>query len=129
MTSVDETRKVVDRYLHSHDLSAIAEDCVFVVAATGQEAKGKEAIDQLLDYFYGKAFTANYKLKDVIVGEGRAVLEADFFGKQNLEFAGIQPSGKEVHVPLCVVYDVQKDKITHANIYFESDAIRMQNSR
>jgi predicted ester cyclase len=129
MTSVEETRKVVDRYLHSHDLSAIADDCAFVVAATGQEAKGKKAIDELLDYFYNKAFTAKYKIKDLVVGEGRAVLEADFIGKQNLEFAGIQPSGREVHVPLCVVYDVHNGKIAHANIYFESDAIRIQNSR
>jgi steroid delta-isomerase-like uncharacterized protein len=129
MTSVEETRKVVDRYLHSHDLSAIADDCVFVVAATGQEAKGKKAIDELLDYFYNKAFTAKYEIKDLVVGEGRAVLEADFIGKQNLEFAGIQPSGREVHVPLCVVYDVHNGKITRANIYFESDAIRIQNSR
>jgi hypothetical protein len=60
--------------------------------------------------------------------ERRAVLEADFFGKQDLEFAGIHPSGKEVHVPLCLVYGVQNGKITRANIYFESDAIRMQNS-
>jgi predicted ester cyclase len=51
-----------------------------------------------------------------VADEGKAVIEADFYGKQNFEFAGVKPSGKEVHVPLCVKYDVKNGKITHANI-------------
>ena len=43
-----------------------------------------------------------------------------------MEFAGVRPSGKEVHVPLCVKYDVKDGKISRANIYFETDALRMQ---
>ena len=124
MTSVEETRKVVESYLHAHDTSAVAENATFEVMATGQKAVGREAIDGLLDYFYGKAFTAKYQQTNLTVGEGKAVLEADFNGKQNLEFAGIQPSGKVVHVPLCVCYDVSGGKITYARIYFETDAIR-----
>ena len=126
MTSLEETRRVVDRYLHGHDSSAIADNATFEVMASGQKAEGKAAIEGLLDYFYNKAFTADYVPKLVTYGEGKAVLEADFFGIQNLEFAGIQPSSKEVHVPLCVSYDVSGDKITYARIYFETDAIRAQ---
>ncbi|PSN83051.1 hypothetical protein B9Q03_13685 [Candidatus Marsarchaeota G2 archaeon OSP_D] len=62
--------------------------------ASGQKAAGKESVAQLLDYFYSKAFTAQFEPRNLVVGEGKAVLEADFFGKQNMEFAGIQPSAK-----------------------------------
>ena len=93
--------------------------------ATGQQAKGRNAVEELLDYFYNKAFTARFDLKDLVVGEGgKAVIEGDFVGRQNMEFAGIEPGGKEVHVPLCVKYEVRNGKITRANIYFESDALR-----
>jgi predicted ester cyclase len=126
MTSLEETRQVIDKYLHGHDTSVFAENSVFEVMASGQKANGRAGIEQLLEYFYTKAFTAEFAPISVTVGEGKAVLEADFHGKQNLEFAGIQPSGKEVHVPLCVCYDVSDGKITYARIYFETDAIRMQ---
>lgn len=126
--SIRETREVMEQYLHGHDTSKLAEDAVFVVMSTGQESKGREAIAQLLDYFYNTAFTATFEQKDLVVGEGgKAVLEADFIGKQKLEFAGVQPkSGTEVHVPLLVKYDVKDGKIVRANIYFETDALRMQ---
>ena len=124
MESIVKTREVVERYLHGHDASAVAEDAVFVVMASGQEAKGRDAIEKLLDYFYGQAFTAQFRQEDLVVGEGKAVVEGDFHGVQNLEFAGVLPSGKEVHVPLAVKYDVRNGAITRANIYFETDALR-----
>jgi predicted ester cyclase len=126
LTSVEETKEVVEQYLHGHDISKVADDAVFVIMANGQESKGRLAIEQLVDYFYNKAFTARFDRKDLVVGEGKAVVEGDFTGKQNLEFAGIQPSGREVHVPLCIKYDVKNGKIARANIYFETDTLRMQ---
>ncbi|MDG6907726.1 MAG: ester cyclase [Nitrososphaerota archaeon] len=126
MTSILQTKLVVESYLRGHDSSKIADDAVFVVMGTGQESKGQVAISQLLDYFYNKAFSARFDQKDLVVGEGKAVAEGDFVGKQNIEFAGIQPSGKEVHIPLLIKYDVKNGKITRANIYFETDVLRMQ---
>jgi predicted ester cyclase len=126
MTSLDETRQVIDKYLHGHDTSALADNAVFEVMASGQRANGRAAIEQLMNYFYTQAFTAEFTPRSVTLGEGKAVLEADFHGKQNLEFAGIQPSGNEVHVPLCVCYDLSNGKITNARIYFETDALRVR---
>lgn len=115
----------MDAYLHGHDTSVISDDATFETMATGEKTVGKVAIDQLMDYLYSKAFTANFTLRTLIVGEGKAVMEADFDGKQNLEFAGIQPSDKKVHVPFCVSYDISGGKITYARVYFETDAIRI----
>jgi len=117
---------VLEKYLHGHDDSMLSDDVVFEVMATGQKSAGREAVRQLLDFFYNKAFTADFSLRSLVVAENKAVLEADFFGKQNTEFSGVQPSGKEVHVPLCVSYEVSDGKIRYARIYFESDALRMQ---
>lgn len=120
-----ETREVVERYLHGHDSSVVADDAVYVVMSTGQESKGKDSIDQLLDYFYNKAFTAHFDMKELVVSEGKAVAEGTLTGRQNTEFAGIAPRvEREVRVPLLVKYDVRDGKIIRANIYFETDALR-----
>ena len=124
--SIESTRKVVESYLRGHSLDAIGADAVFTVMASGQEAKGHEAIAQLLDYFYHQAFDANAVEKNLVIGDGQAVLEADFTGKHVGEFAGVAASGKVVHVPLCVAYEIENNKITKARIYFEMDAFRQQ---
>ena len=124
MNSLESTQETINAYLHHHDSSRLSDDAVFKVMSTGKEYKGKKAIEELLSYFYSVAFSANYSQKDLIVAQDRAVLEADFYGTQLLEFAGIKPRKGEIHVPLCVVYQVKDHKITRAHIYFESDALR-----
>ncbi len=45
-------------------------------------------------------------------------------GKQLSEFAGIAPSGKQVRIPCCVVYELANKRITQACIYFETEVLR-----
>ena len=126
-SSVAETKETIEQYLHAHDTSRVADDAIFVVMGNGQESKGRAAIEMLIEYFYNKAFTAHFDQKDLIIGEGKAVAEGIFVGTQNMEFAGIQPvSGKEVRVPLLIKYEVKDAKIARANIYFETDALRIK---
>jgi len=115
------------KYLAEHDLSMISEDAIFTMMGSGEEARGRKSIDNLLDFYYNKAFSASNKERNLIISNGTVVLETDFFGKQNLLFAGILPakSGREVHIPMCVVYNVKDQKIYSARIYFETDALRM----
>jgi predicted ester cyclase len=124
MNSLDSTQETISAYLHGHDMNRLSDDAVFKVMSTGQEYKGKKAIEELMHYFYSVAFSANFLQKELVVAQDKAVLEADFYGTQLLEFAGIKPKEGEVHVPLCVVYQVKDGKITGAHIYFESDVLR-----
>jgi steroid delta-isomerase-like uncharacterized protein len=125
--TVDETRSVLETYLESgHGAEAIADDAVFTVMATGQEAKGRAEIGELLRYFYHQAFEARAEATNLVVGEGKAVFEGDFTGRHIGEFAGLPASGREVHVPLCVSYDLEGGRIVRARIYFEMDALRAQ---
>jgi steroid delta-isomerase-like uncharacterized protein len=127
MMTVDETRMVVENYLEGgHGAAGVAEDAVFTVMATGQQARGREEIAQLLQYFYHQAFEARADGVNLVVGEGKAVFEGDFTGRHVGEFAGLAASGREVHVPLCVSYDLADGQIVKARIYFETDALRAQ---
>jgi predicted ester cyclase len=65
-----------------------------------------------------KAFDARAELKNLLVGEGKAAIEADFVGTHTGEFAGIQPTSRSVRVPHSVVYDLRGGKISGLRIYF-----------
>jgi steroid delta-isomerase-like uncharacterized protein len=126
--SIDSTREVITRYVESGhaDLSMMAEDVVFTNMATGDEHRGRDDVNAMLDFVYHTAFDANAETRSMIFADGNAVLEADFVGKHIGEFAGVPATGKEVRIPLCVVYDLENDMIKRGRVYFEVPAFFSQ---
>jgi ketosteroid isomerase-like protein len=121
-----ETSEVIEKYLKTRDSSLIAEDAEFLIMGSNELAKGRDSIMKFLQYFNRQAFTADLKPRNLIVGAGKAAVEADFCGRQNLVVAGVSPakSGREVCVPICITYEVRDHKIKSAHIYFETEALR-----
>ena len=126
--SVESTRAVLAKYIDSNhtDLSVLSDDVVFTNMATGDENHGRDSVGQMLNYIYHVAFDAKAEPKNIIVGDGKAVFEAEFVGKHIGEFAGIPPTNKHVRAPLCVVYDLDNDRITRGRVYFEVPALLSQ---
>lgn len=118
--SVESTREVMMKYLNAEhsDTSMMADDVVFTIMATGDENHTPEGVQGMLNYFYHIAFDATAETKNLIIADGHAVFEGDFVGKHIGEFAGIPATHKDVRVPLCVVYDVENDKIQRGRVYF-----------
>jgi steroid delta-isomerase-like uncharacterized protein len=126
--SIEKTREIVDRYFSSghKDTSMMADNVVFKVMADGQEAHTPEGVLGMLHYFYQVAFVANATPSNIIISNGKAVWEGTFHGRHIGEFAGIPATGKEVQVPLCVVYDLENDQIVEGRIYFEMPTLLKQ---
>ena len=124
--TVESTTRVVEAYLGGHDPSAVSDDAVYTVMDSGYQVHGREAIGQFLNSFYTEVFAASFEQQNLVVSDGHAVLEGFVVGTHNGDFAGIPASGKPVRVPLCVSYDVPKDKIVGARIYLATDALRRQ---
>ncbi|MCE7988799.1 MAG: hypothetical protein DYG89_47190 [Caldilinea sp. CFX5] len=126
--SSESTRATMLRYFNSDhsDVSMMAEDVVFTTMATGQEHQGRDAVLGMLNYFYHVAFDATAITRVTLFGENNAMVEGEFVGKHIGEFAGIPATGKEVRVPLCVVYDLANDQITRGRVYFEMPALLQQ---
>ena len=116
------------RYLKSEhsDTSMMADDVVFTIMATGQEHRGRDGVLGMLHYFYHIAFEATATTRVMLVSESNAMVEGDFVGKHIGEFAGIPATGKDVRVPLCVVYDLENDEIKRGRVYFEMPALLQQ---
>ena len=126
--SIESTRQTMQRYMDAQhgDVSMMAEDVVFTIMATGQENHGREAVQGMLNYFYHIAFDAKAITHVTLIGDNNAMVEGDFVGKHIGEFAGIPATGKDVNVPLCVVYDLVNDQIKHGRVYFETPALLTQ---
>lgn len=126
--SIESTRRVITRYAEAQhsDVSMMADDVVFTIMATGAQHKGREGVMGMLNYFYHVAFDARAETTNMVIGENGATLEARFVGQHTGEFAGIPPTGKEVDVPLCVVYDVDGDQISRGRVYLEMPVLMAQ---
>jgi len=126
--SIESTRETMLRYFSSEhsDSGMLAEDVVFTIMATGDEHHGREGVLGMLKYFYHVAFDATADTRLTLFGEANAVWEGYLVGRHIGEFAGIPATGKEVRVPLCVVYDLANDQIKRGRVYFEMPALLQQ---
>lgn len=126
--SAERTREMLDRYLASQheDLSMMADDVVFTTMSSGQEHHGREAVRATLRHIYRVAFDAHAEARTIVCETDHGVLEGLFVGRHIGEFAGIPPTGREVRVPLCVVYDVTNAGIRRGRVYFEMPVLLAQ---
>ncbi len=126
--TAEKTQEIVMRFLSAEheESSLLAEDVVFTVMGSGEESHGPEQVAGTLHYLYHVAFDATAKPTLMLFGENNAMLEAEFVGKHIGEFAGVPATGKQVSVPMCVVYDLEEEKIKRARIYFEVPALMRQ---
>ena len=119
-------KKNAEAYFNTHDVQYVTEDAVFVSMNTGEETHGREAVGQMLNYFYHVAFDAKAEITNKFITEKKAVLEFNFKGKHIGEFAGIQPTNKEVNVPTCVSYDLENGLIKKGRVYMLIDVMMKQ---
>ena len=119
--------KNMEEFFKTHNPIFVAENAVFKDMTTGQEVSGRKAIGDMLQYMYHVAFDAKAVMSNTVVTDSNAVLEASFEGKHIGEFAGIPATNKQVSVPLCVTYDLNKDGlIQNGRIYMLTDVMMQQ---
>lgn len=115
--SIEETRRVVQAYLDGHDTAHLAEDAVFTDTASGQRHEGREAIAAMLEYVYHVGLDAKSELRNLIVADGQAAVEAEIVGTHIGDFAGMPATGAHVRIPLCVTYQVTGGQIQQGTVY------------
>jgi predicted ester cyclase len=117
-----DERKTMEQYLDALVARAdygryFTDDVVVTVEGSDQRAEGPEAGEQLIRYMHQIAFDARPELKNLLVDEGKAAIEANFVGTHIGEFAGVAPTGRAVRVPYSVIYDLRGDQISKLRIY------------
>lgn len=108
----------VTAYVDSHDPAHLREDATFVDVASGLRWEGRGAVSGMLGWLYRVAFDAHVEDRRFVVGLDGAALEATFVGRHLAEFAGVPGTGREVRVPLVVIYDLLDGQIAGARVHF-----------
>ncbi len=129
--TTEQTRALITTYLEALVARSdygrhFADTVTFTVMDTGEVTKGRDAVIGLIDYLHTQAFDATPVIKAVIVDGSHVVLEAEFAGTHEAEFAGIAATGQAVNLPYAVGYDVENDKITALRAYISMDALIRQ---
>lgn len=126
--ATERNRAALQRYLDSshEDLGMMAADVVFTTMATGEEHRGRDGVRRMLEHVYHVAFDAHAETRTLVVDGDHAVLEATFVGRHIGEFAGVPATGREVRVPIAVVYDFADGRIRRGRVYFEIPAFMRQ---
>ena len=113
-------------FFQTHDVKYVAEDGVYKNLSTGETYKGRAEVGAMLHYIYHVAFDARAEVKNYIITEDKAQLEAIIRGRHIGEFMGIAPTNKEVSFPFSVSYDLENGLIKEARIYILSDVLLQQ---
>lgn len=125
-TSISHSRQNMEAYFNTHDVQYVADDAVFINMSSGERTEGREAIKQLLHLMYHQAFDAVAEVKNFIITEDKALLEARFKGTHIGEIAGMPATNKKVDVPLSVAYNLEGGLIKEARVYMLMDVMMKQ---
>jgi predicted ester cyclase len=125
------TRAVVTAHLDAlvgsgNGGAALANDVALTVMETGEVTHGRTAVAALLSYLHCTAFAAPPAITTLVAGTEHAMVEAEFAGLHQEEFAGILPAGRRVHVSYAVAYDLREDTITAVRLYLSLDELVRQ---
>ncbi|MGY1794896.1 nuclear transport factor 2 family protein [Geodermatophilus sp. SYSU D00525] len=126
-----ETSEVMDRYLdalrNGRDFAqSFAPDVVWTTMETGVQIRGREAVREHIVAMHTRSFDAHPELVSLLTGEGAAMLEAVFIGRQVDTWEGVPASGRDVRFPYAMAYDIAGGFITALRAYFPMAALRAQ---
>lgn len=125
--SIEATRTVVEAFVaEGYGLDHVAEDAVFVNMTTGQEFRGHRAIERMLRDGYEVALDATTEVTNIVVADGAAAFEGLVEGTHRGTFAGVEPTNKNVRIPLCVTLAIRDGMIREAHIYLQVGAFLAQ---
>jgi steroid delta-isomerase-like uncharacterized protein len=121
-------REIMDDYLDALARRAdyatfFADDVRFSFEGTDQTATGRDAVEQMIRFMHEQAFDARPELKNLLVDDDKAAIEADFVGVHTGDFAGLPATGRSVRVPYSVVYDLEADTIKALRLYMPMQAL------
>jgi predicted ester cyclase len=129
--STETTERVLREYgealLSRGDFARFFSDDVhWTTMETGHEIRGREAVRDYIVALHTVMFDARPVIRGTVIGNGVALLEADFVGRHIGEIGGVPATGKDVSVSYCVVYEIRGENISALRAYFPVGALMQQ---
>jgi len=108
----------------------IADDALWVNIATGQTFQGPEGYKQFVQGWSGAFPDSKVDVYKVIVANGYVVVEfhgqGTHTGPLQTPAGPIPPTGRQVDIPFCEVYEIKNGRVVSAHTYFDSATMMRQ---
>ena len=126
-TSERVMREYLDALLSRGDFGRFfTDDVLWTTMETGEQIRGREAVRDYIVALHTVLFDARPVVRGLVASGNVALLEADFVGRHVGEIGGVAPTGRDVNVPYCVVYDIHGERIAAVRAYFPVGALMQQ---
>jgi steroid delta-isomerase-like uncharacterized protein len=133
MSLLHENRRLWQRHVLAENrrdipglLETLCDDPIYKVMATSATFKGREQVAQFYTGLFEGVPDAMFELINVFVGEEGVVEESILRGTQRGILFGIAATGREIALPLTIVFPILKRQIMGERLYFDLATLARQ---
>jgi steroid delta-isomerase-like uncharacterized protein len=133
MSLLHENRRLWQRHVLAENrrdipglLETLCDDPIYKVMATSATFKGREQVAQLYTGLFEGVPDAMFELINVFVGEEGVVEESILRGTQHGTLFGIAATGREIALPLTIVFPIFNRQIMGERLYFDLATLARQ---
>jgi steroid delta-isomerase-like uncharacterized protein len=107
-------------------LETLCSDPIYKVMATNATFKGRDQVAQFYTGLFEGVPDATFELFNAFVGEEGVVEESILRGTQRGILFGIPPTGREIALPLTIVFPILNGQIMGERLYFDLATLARQ---
>jgi steroid delta-isomerase-like uncharacterized protein len=133
MSVLHENRCVWQRHVlaeNRRDITALLEtlcgDPIYKIMAASATFKGRDQVAQFYTGLFDGVPDATFELINAFVGEEGVVEESILRGTQRGTLFGIPPTGREMALPLTIVFPILNGQIMGERLYFDLATLARQ---
>jgi steroid delta-isomerase-like uncharacterized protein len=118
---IAENRRSIDGLL-----ATLCAEPVYEVMATGETHRGREAVAAFYRGLFEAMPDVTFELVTQFVGETGVVEESILIGTHTGILFGLPPTGRNVRLPIVIIFPMQNGEILGERLYFDLASLRRQ---
>lgn len=133
MSLLHENRRLWQRHVLAENrrsiealLDTLCADPIYKLMATSATFRGKDQVAQFYNGLFEGVPDANFELINAFVGEEGVVEESILRGAHHGTLFGIPPTGREIALPLTIVFPILNGQIMGERLYFDLATLARQ---
>ncbi len=133
MSMLHQNRRLWQRHVLAENrrsieglLDTLCDDPIYKIMATSATFKGKEQVAQFYTGLFNGVPDATFELFNAFVGEEGVVEESILRGTHRGTLFGIPPTGREIALPLTIVFPIIRGQIMGERLYFDLATLAKQ---
>ncbi len=133
MSLLHENRRLWQRHVLAENrrniaglLETLCDDPIYKIMATSATFKGPDRVTEFYEGLFEGVPDATFELINAFVGEEGVVEESILRGTQRGILFGVPPTGREIALPLTIVFPILQGQIMGERLYFDLATLARQ---